>query len=299
MNKPYVDTGDLKTLLTENWTEDWQTSLWPALWGMRTEFGRYMRSIFPNFEFVPEEELEDCKEYLCEKHRNVIDITHKKRWTDVVLGISRTVDEEGRDKGYAPRSGAASLVEQVRVMARGQRSRVIWDDVIYSGSFVHFMVTLLKQRGVIIKSVIAGVGVKAGCDRLRAQGITVDCVREYSDAIDVVCERDFYPGVPFSGRTLAGSDNVSIPYLLPFGKPGEWASIPKESQEHFSRFCIEQTISLFEVLEKRSRKKITCSDLPRKVVGLPRDGTRFIDALKQVLLDSSLKNKAIFAYPPG
>lgn len=74
------------------------------------------------------------------------------------------------------------------------------------------------------------------------------------------------------------------PYILPFGNPGEWASIPKDRQVPFSRFCLSQTEKLFEGIERASGKSVTCKDLTRGVVGLPRDDTRFVDALRNVRL---------------
>jgi hypothetical protein len=108
-------------------------------------------------------------------------------------------------------------------------------------------------------------------------------VEEFDDLIDQVCERDFYAGVPYSGREHAGADNVGFPYFLPFGKPKDWASVPDKHQKIFSRMCIRTSIDLFEELERLNNVEFKCKDLPRFVVGIPKDDSRFVDHLKQAL----------------
>jgi hypothetical protein len=89
--------------------------------------------------------------------------------------------------------------------------------------------------------------------------------------------------VPLSGRLLAGPGNIGVPYLLPFGDPGGWASIPQRHHGHVSRFCLQQTISLFKAIEEASGRTVQCCDLGRAVFGLPRDDTRYVTALECLL----------------
>lgn len=119
-----------------------------------------------------------------------------------------------------------------------------------------------------------------GIHRINQSKRTVRYIRRYEEVIDEVCERDFYPGVPFSGRLLVNHENVGVPYLLPFGHPGKWASIPDRWQVSFSGFCLQQTIRLFEEIERCSDRMVGCSELGRMVATLPRDGTRFVEALR-------------------
>lgn len=138
---------------------------------------------------------------------------------------------------------------------------------------------LFTKCDMRVRLICAGIGVTKGLWRLQQLNYEVRCVRQYESVIDEVCERDFYPGVPLSGRTLFGAKNVGVPYLLPFGKPGEWASMPTNWQVPFSAFCIQQTIRLFKEIERHSQRIVTCSDLGRLVVRLPQDGQRFVNEL--------------------
>jgi hypothetical protein len=103
-------------------------------------------------------------------------------------------------------------------------------------------------------------------------GKEVHCVRFYEDVIDEVCERDFYPGVPMSGRLLAGVGNWGAPYIKPFGNPEKWASIPSEHVADFSWLCLENAVALFETIEQLSGRSVHIEDLDRRIVGLPESG---------------------------
>ena len=136
----------------------------------------------------------------------------------------------------------------------------------------------------VIESVLATVNdFGEGTEKLTDAGYTVQCVRAYSEVIDEICERDFYPGVSLSGRLLVGNENIGLPYVLPFGNAEKWASIPTEWQEPFSQFCIQQTIRLFKAIEHCSGRIVRCCDLARKVIFLPIGSTRYIEELCRFL----------------
>ena len=109
----------------------------------------------------------------------------------------------------------------------------------------------------------------------------VHCIEEFDGVSDQVCERDFYPGVPYSGREHFTYDNASFPYVLPFGKPQKWASIPEKEANQFSCICLDNTVALFEEIEKMNDMTICCQSVPRPVFDSPKDGTSFVSFLKQ------------------
>ena len=156
------------------------------------------------------------------------------------------------------------------------------DDVIFSGTVLERIINLLSRINIQVPIICAGIGIGEGINRIKATKRQVRCVRTYEKVIDEVCERDFYPGVPLSGRLLAGGENIGIPYLLPFGNPESWASIPSQQAANFSKFCLRQTISLFDEIERGSDKQVFCRNLGRKVIGLPMDA-RYTDALRKIL----------------
>jgi hypothetical protein len=162
----------------------------------------------------------------------------------------------------------------------GVREVVIVDDVIFTGALLERIIDLLSRINVCVPLVCAGVGIAEGINRIGTKR-EIRCVRIYKEVVDEVCERDFWPGVPFSGRLLAGGRNVGVPYILPFGRPFEWASIPLRRERSFSLFCLRQTAELFGEVERVSDRVVFCRDLGREVIGLPQE-ERFVDALRQI-----------------
>ena len=88
--------------------------------------------------------------------------------------------------------------------------------------------------------------------------------RQYAQLTDQVCERDFYPGMPLSGRQHANGDGSAFPYLLPWGRPTEWGSIPEREQRRFSQLCIQNAIELYQCTEKVNNIRLKLRDMSRK-----------------------------------
>ncbi len=199
------------------------------------------------------------------------------------IEMTRLVNEKGEDRGLGRRPGSKGLLQQMRsVKDAGVDCVALVDDVLFSGSLMERTVNLFAKFNVRVPFIIAGVGIAEGIERLSNLGCEVKCVRSFKKVIDEVCERDFLPGVPLSGRTLISQGNVGLPYMLPFGNPGKWASIPQEWERKFSQFCLEQAVGLFLEIEQETGKQVWYSDLQRKVFGLPVLGEhRFVDLLNE------------------
>ncbi len=145
------------------------------------------------------------------------------------------------------------------------------------------IIELLANVGISVPVVCAGIGIQDGVSRVLSPKTKVECAKIYIEVIDEVCERDFYPGVPFSGRSLIGESNIGLPYIIPFGKPRKWASIPTYFHKEFSKFCIDQAIILFEEIQRISNKEVCCSDIERKVPQQPIKGS-YIEFLKRIVV---------------
>lgn len=281
-DKPYVVSADIKTLL-EPWARDRGYTLPDEDFfsNLRADFAGRMTSIFPGFELVSEEELSNGLSEMV-KENGVVPVSLDRVYyrSQQFIDIARIVDSEGSNKGLGKRAGSPLLLSQFRELKnRGLTKVALVDDVIFTGDLLERVSGVLETMGIEVPLIYAGIGISDGIEKLSTNGRQVMCVKEYPEVIDEICERDFYPGVPLSGR-LVDDDNTGAPYVLPFGNPTEWASIPSESQVSFSRFCLDQTAKLFTAIEDVSNRKITCLDIERKVPGLPKDTTRFVDALK-------------------
>lgn len=267
--KPYVVSGDL-TLILQKWADAKGLVLPNTAFfiELRNEFNTYMRTLFPAYEFVPEEELKN----------GIINIVNRRTMPTITLDsvyfrpeyaakldITRYVDKDLNNKGLGRRPGSPSLFRQFRKLreARVEETRLV-DDVIFTGDQTERIVKVLSQCGTRVNSVCAGIAIQEGIRKLANLGIRVDAVRTYDEVIDEVCERDFYPGVSYSGRTQDFRINLGVPYILPFGKPSSWASIPEEKQEEFSQFCMRQTAKLFAAIEEVSGTRISMREIDRK-----------------------------------
>jgi hypothetical protein len=282
--RPYVVSGDIKNLLQQ--------------WGkkngfvlpddnffneLRSDFGLFMTQVFPGFELITEEELTNGLNILVKEDGNYplsLDMVYYP--SNPRVDITRQIDLDGSDKGLSRRAGSPLLLKQFRNFKNsGVKEICLVDDVIFSGEVLVRVIEALNRIGIQTKSVYAGIGIKEGVDLLKNKGYQVKCIRTYDEVIDEICERDFYPGVPLSGRLIDSQNNIGAPYLLPFGNPGKWASIPEEWQKPVSEFCIGQTIKLFRSIELASNKKISMQDLGRQIKGLPSEGN-FVDILSQL-----------------
>ncbi len=284
-NTPYVVSADIQLLLSQ-----WVLSMGFILPSkvffdhLRKEFSKQMKGLFPYFDFVSEDEMSEGIDYFVStSSAPVLSLERVYSHNLPQLNITRVVDQYGNDMGVNMRSGSSEIMNQFTDLRKYEFKEVaLLDDVIFSGNLICEVVDILGSMGIKVSNVYAGIGIGEGVSKI-TQKTQVQCVRHYDSVIDQVCERDFYPGVPYSGRSLVGGDNVGMPYVLPFGKPAKWALIPTNFENDFSKFCIEQTILLFEEIQNLSGKKVLCSDLDRKVFGLPMGAVSFVEALKESL----------------
>jgi hypothetical protein len=286
MNKPYVVSADIYLLLKE-WAIQ-NGFILPTMEffsELREEFSSFMGQVFSNFELVSEDEISlGLADLVIKSGLPAISLDRVYFRSKLSFEIARLVDKSGQNRGLGHRAETPLLSEQVRRLQRsGVREVVLVDDVIFFGDLLARIIHMFSRVGIRVPVICAGIGIAEGIKRINGTKRDVYCVRTYDEVIDEVCERDFYPGVPLSGRLLVGGDNIGIPYLLPFGNPESWASIPTEHTKAFSKFCLHQTILLFEEIERCSGNTVLCQDLERKVVGLPTGQARYTEVLSRII----------------
>jgi hypothetical protein len=249
---------------------------------LRDDFQWYLRKVFPAVVL-------DCgREIKAEMRSNIqkiglpsISLDRVYFEGDFSLDVTRGVDNKLKNIGIMPRPGINTAWQIQEIVESGVKEAVLVDDVLFSGKVAYSIIDMLKDFNIKIPMVCTGVAIQDGITLLEYGGIGVRCSRSYGcRVIDQVCERDFYPGVPYSGRTVRDAENVGVPYIKPFGKPDEWASIPFKWQRGFSELCLINTARLFKEIESESDKMIRIQDLDRKVFGMRNtDQTRFVYAL--------------------
>ena len=203
------------------------------------------------------------------------------------IEITRAVDESGDDLGRPfPRVGTESCETQLSILENSKI--VLVDDVVFTGGTIIDITTKLRTYGSEVCEVVAAIGIKNGLDSIaKGTNSSVSCVFEYDEVVDQVCERDFYPGLPYCGRQYyddASGLGSSFPYVAPFGLLNEWASIPETEVSRFSKLCIQNTIELFEEIERLNDFVIITKMVPRPVYGLGLSDDRYVDVLRKAIL---------------
>lgn len=274
--QPYVVSGDIEPLL-QQWgkSRGIQIPKQEFFQELEEDFSAKMRGLFPFYEYVPAERLLYGLNTMYNDARKdgltAISLDPTFRPTQYNIGVSRAVDQNLKDAGLMPRAGFPDLDTQYdQLQAAGIKYAALFDDVVFSGGVIMDVRDQLKSRGIETVRVCAGIAVSEGMGKVVEQGIEFSTEYAYlNGVIDEVCERDFYPGVPFSGRSLASYNGVcsgdyGLPYINPYGIPEKWASIPNDQTRDFSLFCLEQTAKLYEEIGKVTGRKIVGADLDRK-----------------------------------
>jgi len=156
------------------------------------------------------------------------------------------------------------------------------DDVIFEGKTMAIIIETFKKQGINVQTVIAGIAIKEGIILLEENGVSVDALLTYDQVVDEICERDFVVGSPLSGRTLNIKGKIfGAPYLYPFGKPIEWASIPKNKAIEFSLFCLSQSLKMWGNAERISQSSISTKSLAKPIFRL-QENKSIVQALVKV-----------------
>ncbi|MFH0936969.1 MAG: hypothetical protein V1808_01600 [Candidatus Daviesbacteria bacterium] len=290
---PYVVSADVNLLMQE-WSKD-SGYIVPPLSSFRSysnELEQFLREVFKTqVDMVSEDELKDginelsfnSKYPLISMDRIYLDgqMPNLEKYLDV----TRAVGEDFKDllEKLYPRCGCLAIKEQLDALAKDKKEPVtLVDDVLFSGGGFMWLAEELVKRNRPIKQAVFGIGIGEGLDKVRGLGIEVQCVREYPEVIDEICERDFLACIPFSGRTLICSEGNywGAPYFLPFGNPEKWASIPSEATEEYSKFCLSKSIRLWGEIEALSNTKIPTDKAPRRIIGL-RPNQSITEALEE------------------
>lgn len=165
-----------------------------------------------------------------------------------MLQVTRAINEKfERIPNQVPRQGYAPVKSQLINLGLFTEHTIL-DDVVFTGQGCKEIIEMSLSSNVIIKSVIACVATREGKELLKSMGVTVKSLHYFDSVIDEVCERDFIPGLSYAGRTLITSngDYRYVPYLLPWGNPVDWATVPKKNAVKFSKACITTAIEFWE-----------------------------------------------------
>ncbi|PIR92705.1 hypothetical protein COU01_00330 [Candidatus Falkowbacteria bacterium CG10_big_fil_rev_8_21_14_0_10_44_15] len=199
------------------------------------------------------------------------------------LHITRGIDGHGRDLGRQVYPHTPPLETQIsnfqKTVSGFNYNVVVVDDGMWTGNTMQWALQTLREHHYTVVGVVVGL-----CIRKRGKVTDLElphhkicAVQTYESdnrpVLDWVCERDFFPGIPFGGRTVFDNQLSSI--FLPEQRKTigafytedpqwlqEWASI-KDMNGEFRIFCIHRAISLFLEIERLSGRKVYLGDLDR------------------------------------
>ncbi|MFH0806358.1 MAG: hypothetical protein V1885_01385, partial [Candidatus Brennerbacteria bacterium] len=211
------------------------------------------------------------------------------------LEVTRLTGEDMKSTGQGSRN-ADSIEAQLNFLKNAVEGPItLVDDVLFSGDSVCDLIRMIQTSGIEIERVFAGISTHGAAQKIheRYPKISMFSALHFShEVIDEICERDFYAGVPFSGR-LIGNNGIAhvpergLPYFQPFADKAhakEWSSVPLEHVEEWSHFCRMQSIVLWVAIEEYSKRKVLCNDLSRRPHPIPCDDSRFVDRLHALAL---------------
>lgn len=275
---------------------------------LRNQLAQSMFQIFPGYEFVSENGLlAGLEDFARRESLSIISLDKVYYSYPPMLEISRMVDAGGNDIGLGERAGSKPIEEQLQDL-RWQlpsytKKVALLDDILWTGEVFLFARQLLQNIEIEVVRVYAGIeiekfetkeGLRGGQWFREQTGLEVVSLFSYPEVIDQICERDFYPGVPLCGRQVAGLENTGAPYLLPFGNPVKWASIPEWGKLKFSKACLERTIHLYATIGRLSGRPVHCEDLGRNIMSLPTGKEPIVEELERALggIQEELDNNA-------
>ncbi len=259
--------------------------------------GQKLETIFPKVEVVYDGEIMEGMRYLLNKtDLPVISLDRIYCNSSQVAGfldLTRAVDENLNDIGRLSRNGLDNIDSQVQsistmLLNAKVKDIQLWDDVVFFGETITDLIDKFSEYGINIKNVICGIAIGEGIDLIAKRNIQTQCVRCYDKVVDEVCQRDFITGAELGGRMLIDRSTGKIlrtPYILPYGNPQKWASIPEDSCRDFSGFCIEQALIIWTEIDNLNSMETTSDMLTQKVVGMPEriSIVRFLnESLKQI-----------------
>jgi hypothetical protein len=179
----------------------------------------------------------------------------------LLLNINRLFNTDGQLIGHGPRPGFEPLEKQYDNLARriAGRSVVLIEDGAFSGGTLRSVLHELNIRGITVTAIIIGfccTRAKFVLDQFFKGELVI--VHPIENLLDWIPDHDLIPFIPNCGRVLGeGSDHSfmpvrdiegfsrAYPYILPFGKIEEWASLPTEGAQDLSRLCLDTSIELF------------------------------------------------------
>lgn len=166
-----------------------------------------------------------------------------------------------------PRPYFPSLKDQAQQIAKSIKKYstnrvIVIDDGCYDGDSLKNCVQLLTKEGLQVVGAVVGVHRKKGLSQVFTCPFQAVHTYKETDLVDWICERDFFPGIPYGGRTILTNGEVATQfelaayYLHNFGLVEKWASIPEDKTLDFSNAMLNISCLIFEEIQKTNQNQL-------------------------------------------
>ncbi len=250
---------------------------------MSLNLKKELRKVFQRVEIISHEEIEKgIKKILGENlELEVVSLDRVYIDSKLNLDLTRKVTTNGTCV-IGNRASTPPIEEQFTIIREANVKKIILvDDVLFSGGTLLSVMKRLRTMEVEVLLVVVGIAIGEGVDEI-GQRCKVEYVKKYHQVIDEICEWDFYPGVPFSGRLT--HEGCRRPYCAPFGDIVSWASSQEQHKQSFSEYLIKESIALFEEIERINNREISYEEIGYLIEGVSfSKEERFVGILKKYL----------------
>ena len=188
--------------------------------------------------------------------------------TDKVFSPDGTQSEIEAFSQYTP------IPSQMRIIKSFRRPVILVDDLLHEGNRIQALDPHFKGEGVEVQMVLVGVLTARGRDLMAYQDHPVDSVYFLPNLRQWFVESALYPFV--GGDTVRRSSNPvpglqpAINRFLPYALPARAENCSKQTIYQFSQCCLENAMSMFQVLEEAYREEyarnLTLSRLSEAVI---------------------------------
>ena|ERR1035437_3750143 len=196
-----------------------------------------------------------------------------------LLHLSRLIDIHGNIIAIGPRPYHDLPEQQVADFANEicDRDVILVEDGAFTGSTVLYTLNLLKSKRARVKAIVFGIMFPDAEKKIREvfKGEIVYC-KKPENPLDWMPSHDFLPFIPNAGRVVGhrlgnvvmpvytnNNAALAVPYIKPYGKSDEWASLPND-QHALNSFCVQclhSAEAIFLNMEEKHGGEIFISDI--------------------------------------
>ena len=194
-----------------------------------------------------------------------------------VLHINRLFDWSGDYIGHGARPGSDNLAYQIESIIERAKGKplIIVEDGVFTGNTLNFVLKQFESRGSEVSDIVIGF-CRLSIEAALKQGLNgrLSIVENIPNIVEWIPDHDLLPLIPYTGRTIGvetpdgpvpfRSDcgtSFSFPYILPFGRLGEWASIPESEVKDLSKFCLRFGVRMFDHIQNANLQIIRLGDI--------------------------------------